>query len=86
MDKYIFEKTLSGLIYAPTSRTTDAAVVPIVNESYFLNSSKYRDKYINMDEYFLACAVSYSYDTNYKRNSSGKIQVMFRFQQWCQAL
>lgn len=84
VDKYIFEKTLSGLIYAPTSRTTDAAVVPIVNESYFLNSSKYRDKYINMDEYFLACAVSYSYDTNYKRNSSGKIQVMFRFQQWCQ--
>ena len=84
-DIYNFEKTYSNFIYKPVKRSTNTTkVTPEEDELYFLNSSKYRTKWINMDEYFLnACINGYSsYDRTYTPTSAGKIQIMFRFQQW----
>lgn len=85
IDIYVFEKTLSHYIYKPITRVNDEAVEPELDEGYFLNSSKYVIKYRALDGYFLnGILKNYtSYNKEYKPASSGRIQIFFRFHQWC---
>ena len=85
VDIYDFEKTFSNFIYKPVTRTSDTTpVIPEIDEHYFLNSSMYREKWINMDNYVLqGCINGYpNYNRTYTPTSVGKIQIMFRFHQW----
>lgn len=87
IDLYDFEKTVSNYIYKPVKRNSDGTCVIYVDEMYFLNSSKYIEKYRDLDRWFYNCIINTelysSYDTTYTPTSSGKIQIMFRFHQWC---
>jgi len=86
IDIYVFEKTLSNYIYKPVERAADGSAVVLPDEGYFLNSSKYIEKYRDLDRYFYeACVNGYpNYDRTFKPLSDGRIQIMFRFQQWQQ--
>ena len=85
VDIYDFERTCGAIIYKPIpKRNADGTANIEFDENYFLNSSKYRDKYIYMDQYFyLAVKNNYtSYSDTYQQASSGRVQIMFRFHQW----
>ncbi len=81
-----FEPTFGTLIYAPFNRVGTSAVYPNLNENYFLNSSNYRDKYQDLDGYFLNAILNNytSYDNGYNQASGGRVQIFFRFHQWQQ--
>ena len=83
---YSYEKTLSNLIYKPVERQSDGSCVIYPDENYFLNSEKYLEKYRALDNWFYNCCVNNyaAYDRTFKPLSDGRIQIMFRFQQWCQ--
>lgn len=84
IDIYDFEKTISNVIYKPVTRRSDGTCLIEPSEEYFLNSSKYIEKYKNFDAYIVnAINTGYpNYDKTYKPTSAGKIQIFFRFHQW----
>lgn len=84
IDIYVFEKTISNVIYKPVVRNADDTCVIEYSEEYFLNIKKYLEKYKEMDQYFVnAIKNGYpNYNNTYKPTSVGKIQIMFRFHQW----
>lgn len=86
IDKYDFEKTISNIMYKPVVRGENDSCVIEASENYFLNSNAYREKYLALDAWFVKCInASYpAYDKTYTPTSAGKIQIMFRFQQWQQ--
>lgn len=86
IDKYNYEKTLSNLIYKPVTRLSDDSCEIVLDENYFLNSSKYLEKYRAVDAWLINCInVGYpSYDKTYTPTSAGKIQIFFRMHQWVQ--
>lgn len=83
---YDFEKTFGTLIYKPFIRVSDKPVVMDVSNEYFLNTNPYRTKYQDLDRWFLNTLInSYQgYDRGYNHASNGRVQIMFRFQQWQQ--
>ncbi len=82
---YYFERTLATLIYKPISGTNSADYVPEVDNNYFLNTEPYRSKYIECNAYFLkALQTSYTnYSSTYQQASNNRVQIFFRFHQWC---
>lgn len=86
VDKYDFEKTFGTLIYKPFTRVSNEAVVMDVSKEYFLNTNPYRTKYQDLDRWFLNAILNNytAYDNGYNHASNGRVQIMFRFQQWQQ--
>ena len=84
LDLYVFEKTISNIMYKPVTRNSDGTAVIYADENYFLNSNAYRIKYQGMDQWLYNCAkTAYSsYDTSFKPLSDGRIQIFFRMHQW----
>ena len=85
LNVYVFEQTLATMIYKPINGTNSYDYVPEVDNNYFLNSEPYRTKYIGCNEYFLkVMETSYTgYSYTYKQASSNRVQIFFRFHQWC---
>lgn len=85
LDLYVFESSLSSFIYKPIEDTNSSDYVPRVDDNYFLNSEPYRTKYINLNAYFLNCInESYSsYSSTYEQSTNNRVQIFFRFHQWC---
>ena len=85
LDLYVFESALSSFIYKPIEGTNSASYVPEEDNGYFLNSEPYRTKYINLNAYFLnAINTGYSsYSKTYQQQSNNRVQIFFRFHQWC---
>ena len=84
VDIYDFEKTVSNYFYKPVTRNSDDTCELVYDESYFLNSNKYLEKYRAFDAYLIKCINTRytAYDKTYAPLSSGKIQIFFRFHQW----
>ena len=82
---YTFERTFATMIYKPIEGSNSHDYVPEVDNNYFLNSEPYRTKYIGCNSYFLkAMETSYtSYSYTYKQASNNRVQIFFRFHQWC---
>ena len=82
---YTFERTFATLIYKPISGSNSDDYVPEVDNNYFLNSEPYRTKYIECNKYFLnVMKTSYtSYSYTYQQASNNRVQIFFRFHQWC---
>ena len=82
---YYFERTFGTLIYKPIDGTNSEDYVPEVDNKYFLNSEPYRTKYIECNKYFLtAMKTSYTgYSYTYQQASNNRVQIFFRFHQWC---
>ena len=82
---YTFERTFATMIYKPIDGTNSYDYVPEIDGSYFLNTEPYRTKYIGCNAYFLkAMETSYtSYSYTYKQASNNRVQIFFRFHQWC---
>ena len=82
---YTFERTFATLIYKPISGTNSYDYVPEIDSNYFLNTEPYRTKYIECNAYFLkAMETSYTgYSYTYQQASNNRVQVFFRFHQWC---
>ncbi len=85
LDVYVFERTFATLIYKPIDGSNSHDYVPEVDNNYFLNSEPYRTKYIGCNSYFLkAMETSYTgYSYTYKQASNNRVQIFFRFHQWC---
>ena len=85
VDIYDFEKTVSNYFYHPVTRNSDDTCELIGDENYFLNSSKYLEKYRAFDQYLIGVIKSRytSYSKTYNPLSDGRIQIFFRFHQWC---
>lgn len=82
---YTFERTLATMIYKPINGTNSYDYVPEIDNNYFLNTEPYRTKYIECNEYFLKAMESAypAYSYTYKQASNNRVQVFFRFHQWC---
>ena len=82
---YTFERTFATMIYKPIEGSNSHDYVPEVDNNYFLNSEPYRTKYIGCNSYFLkAMETSYTgYSYTYKQASNNRVQILFRFHQWC---
>ena len=82
---YTFERTFATMIYKPIDGTNSYDYVPEIDGSYFLNTEPYRTKYIGCNAYFLkAMETSYTgYSYTYKQASNNRVQIFFRFHQWC---
>ena len=82
---YEFEAGLSSMMYKQIEGTNSADYIPVTDSHYFLNCEPYRTKYQGMNAYLLnAMNTSYtSYSTVYKPASSNRVQIFFRFHQWC---
>ena len=82
---YTFERTFATMIYKPIEGSNSHDYVPEVDNNYFLNSEPYRTKYIGCNSYFLkAMETSYTgYSYTYKQASNNRVQIFFRFHQWC---
>ena len=82
---YIFEASISGWMYKPIEGTNSADYIPLEDNNYFLNTEPYRTKYQGMNAYLLNCMeVSYtSYSRTYNQASNNRVQIFFRFHQWC---
>lgn len=82
---YTFERTFGTMIYKPIDETNSYDYVPEIDNNYFLNSEPYRTKYIECNAYFLkVMETSYtSYSYTYKQASNNRVQIFFRFHQWC---
>ena len=85
LDVYVFERTFATLIYKPINGSNSHDYVPEVDNNYFLNSEPYRTKYIGCNSYFLkAMETNYTaYSYTYKQASNNRVQIFFRFHQWC---
>ncbi len=85
LDLYVFEQTFATMIYKPIEGSNSHDYVPEVDSNYFLNSEPYRTKYIGCNSYFLkAMETSYTgYSYTYKQASNNRVQIFFRFHQWC---
>ncbi len=83
LDLYVFEKTISNLIYKPVVRNADDSCDIVPDENYFLNSSKYLEKYRAIDAWLMkAINTGYtSYRKTYEPLSDGRIQIFFRMHQ-----
>jgi uncharacterized repeat protein (TIGR02543 family) len=55
------------------------------DNNYFLNTEPYRTKYANMNKYLLnVLNVAYTgYSKTYQQQSNNRVQIFFRFHQWC---
>lgn len=84
LDHNDVEPTLGTLIYKPFVRKENKAIIPEIDNNYFLNTEPYRTKYIDLDRYFLhVMNTAYtSYDKGYNQASNGRVQIFFRFHQW----
>jgi len=82
---YTFERTFATMIYKPIEGSNSYDYVPEIDNNYFLNSEPYRTKYIGCNEYFLkAMETAYpAYSYTYKQASNNRVQIFFRFHQWC---
>ena len=82
---YTFERTFATMIYKPIEGSNSHDYVPEVDNNYFLNSEPYRTKYIGCNSYFLkVMETSYTaYSYTYKQASNNRVQIFFRFHQWC---
>ncbi len=82
---YTFERTFATMIYKPIEGANSYDYVPEIDNNYFLNSEPYRTKYIGCNEYFLkAMETAYpAYSYTYKQASNNRVQIFFRFHQWC---
>ena len=82
---YTFERTFATMIYKPIEGTNSYDYLPEIDNNYFLNTEPYRTKYIKCNEYFLkAMEKSYtSYSYTYQQASYNRVQIFFRFHQWC---
>ncbi len=84
LDLYVFEKTISNILYKPVTRDADGKCVIYEDNNYFLNSSQYRVKYQALDQWlYNARNTGYSgYAINFAPLSDGRIQIFFRMHQW----
>ena len=82
---YIFEAAISAWCYKPIEGTNSADYIPLEDNNYFLNTEPYRTKYQGMNAYLLNCIeTSYtSYSRVYNQASNNRVQIFFRFHQWC---
>ena len=82
---YTFERTFATMIYKPIEGSNSHDYVPEVDNNYFLNSEPYRTKYIGCNSYFLkVMETSYTaYSYTFKQASNNRVQIFFRFHQWC---
>ncbi len=85
LDIYVFEASISSHIYKQIEGTNSESYIPLADEDYFLNCELYRTKYQGMNAYLLNCInKSYtSYSTVFKPASNDRVQIFFRFHQWC---
>ena len=85
MNVYIFEAAISANLYKPIEGTNSADYIPLEDNNYFLNTEPYRTKYQGMNAYLLNCMeTSYtSYSRVYNQASNNRVQIFFRFHQWC---
>ena len=85
LEVYVFEASISAWMYKPIDGTNSADYIPEEDNNYFLNTEPYRSKYINMNAYLLNCMEkSYtSYNRQYNQASNNRVQIFFRFHQWC---
>lgn len=85
LNVYYFEAALSSYMYKPIEGSNSATYEPVEDNGYFLNTEPYRSKYINMNAYLLNCMnVTYtSYSKTYQQASNNRVQIFFRFHQWC---
>lgn len=83
LDVYVVERTIGTLVYKPIKGTNSADYIMEEDANYFLNTEPYRTKYKDMNRYFLnVLNTAYtSYNKNYEQ-SSGRVQIFFRFHQW----
>ena len=82
---YNFERTFATLIYKPINGTNSDDYVPEVDNNYFLNTEPYRSKYIECNKYFLNVMKNayQAYSYTYNQASNNRVQIFFRFHQWC---
>ena len=84
---YTFERTFATMIYKPIEGSNSHDYVPEVDNNYFLNSEPYRTKYIGCNSYFLNVIETNSnyssYSKTYQQASNNRVQIFFRFHQWC---
>ena len=82
---YTFERTFATMIYKPIEGKNSHDYVPEIDNNYFLNTEPYRTKYIECNSYFLkAMETSYTgYSYTYHQASNNRVQIFFRFHQWC---
>ena len=84
---YNFERTFATLIYKPTNGTNSDDYVPEIDNNYFLNTEPYRSKYKDCNAYFLNVIKNTStysaYSQTYQQASNNRVQIFFRFHQWC---
>ena len=85
LNVYIFEAAISAWMYKPIDGTNSKDYIPEEDNNYFLNTEPYRSKYINMNAYLLNCMeTSYTgYNRQYGQASNNRVQIFFRFHQWC---
>ena len=85
MDLYIFESSISAWIYKPINGSNSAQYIPLEDNNYFLNTEPYRTKYQGMNAYLLNCIqTAYtSYSETFNQASNNRVQIFFRFHQWC---
>lgn len=85
MNVYIFEAAISANLYKPIEGTNSADYIPLEDNNYFLNTEPYRTKYQGMNAYLLNCMeTSYTgYSRVYNQASNNRVQIFFRFHQWC---
>ena len=85
LDLYVFEASISCHLYKPLTVANYADYIPEEDNNYFLNTEPYRTKYQGMNEYLLnAINGQYtSYSTQFKPASNDRVQIFFRFHQWC---
>ena len=72
-------------MYKPVNGTNDKNYIPLEDDNYFLNTEPYRTKYQGMNAYLLNCIdQSYTgYSRTFNQASNNRVQIFFRFHQWC---
>lgn len=85
MNLYTFEASISAHMYKPIDGTNSKDYIPLEDDDYFLNTEPYRTKYQGMNAYLLNCMEKQysSYSYTYKQASNNRVQIFFRFHQWC---
>ncbi len=85
LNVYIFEAAISAWLYKPVEGTNSTDYIPEEDNNYFLNTEPYRTKYQNMNAYLINCidAAYSSYSKNFAQASNNRVQIFFRFHQWC---
>ena len=85
LNVYIFEAAISAWMYKPIEGTNSKDYIPEEDDNYFLNTEPYRTKYQNMNAYLLNCMEKTytSYSRTYNQASNNRVQIFFRFHQWC---